>query len=315
MLGDMAAFTTGEAVALELPIARIPTRATAFLIDVVLQIVLALIAAGGLLVLGTRYDLDSAWFEALVVVLIVAVLIGYPVLWETLTTGRTPGKFVLGLRVVRADGGPVDLRHTLTRGLAGAIVDFWLLGVFGAVAVVTSLCSPNARRVGDVLAGTVVVHGQRRLPLPALAVPPPWLAGWVARTDPTALPDDLALSVRRYLTRLPDLTPAAAHELGVALVRAVCAALGVPAPGELPPVQILGAVVAERQRRALPGLRGPVLVPGAGNGFGPAVPQPLAAPGVATGGPSPWSAHAPLPDSSAAGSPQDGNGFLPPPVG
>ncbi|MEV0356086.1 RDD family protein [Nocardia sp. NPDC050697] len=314
----MAAFTTGEAVALELPIARIPTRATAFLVDVVLQVVLALLAAGGLLVLGTRFDLDSAWFDALVVVLIVGVLIGYPVLWETLTTGRTPGKFVLGLRVVRADGGPVDLRHTLTRGLAGAIVDFWLLGVFGAVAVLTSLCSPNARRVGDVLAGTVVVHAQRRLPLPALAVPPPWLAEWVARTDPTALPDDLALAVRRYLTRLPDLTPAAAHDLGVALVRAVCAALGVPAPGTLPPVQILGAIVAERQRRALPGLRGPVLVPGAGNGLGPALPQ-LVPVGGAAPGPSPWSPRAALPGSAPglppSGTPGGGNGFVPPPVG
>lgn len=270
----MAAFTTGEAVALELPIARIPTRATAFLVDVVVQVVLVLLAMAGIGLAAARYDIDSAWFDAATVLVVVAVLVGYPVVWETLTTGRTLGKLVLGLRVVRADGGPVDLRHTLTRGLAGAIVDFWMLGAFGAVAVITSLCSRDARRVGDVLAGTVVVHAQRALPLPLLAAAPAWLTEWAARTDPTVLPDDLALAVRQYLTRLPDLTPAAAHELGVTLVNAVCARLGVAAPGPRPPVEILGAVLAERQRRALPALRGPVLVPGAPMVGGPPGPSP-----------------------------------------
>ncbi|MFC9893212.1 RDD family protein [Nocardia sp. NPDC127579] len=255
----MAEFTTGEAVSLELPIARIPTRATAFLLDVLVQLLLGFVA---LLVVGLALeeaDAEDAWIAAFMLLTVVAVLVGYPVTCETLSRGRSLGKLAVGLRVVRADGGPIDFRHALTRGLTGAIVDFWVLGGFGAIAVISSLCSPNARRVGDVLAGTVVVHAQQPLPRPALALPPPWLAGWVGQLDLTGIPEELALAVRQYLTRLRTLTPAAQAGLGQQLVHAVCARIQVAPPNGYPPVQILGAVIAERQRRALtPG--GPTLV-------------------------------------------------------
>ncbi|GGL25885.1 RDD family protein [Nocardia jinanensis] len=247
----MAEFTTGEAVAIELPVARIPTRAAAFVLDLMLQAVLGTALFTGVLLLLGGND-SSPWSTTLTLVSLVTVLVGYPVAFETLLRGATPGKLALGLRVVRADGGPVDFRHALTRGLTGAIVDFWMLGLFGVIAVVSSICSPNARRVGDVLAGTVVVHIQQRLSVPALAVPPAWLTGWSAELDLTDLPEDLALAVRQYLTRINALTPAAQYELGGALVAAVCARLRVAPPAGYPPVQILGSVIAERQRRALP---------------------------------------------------------------
>ena len=158
----------------------------------------------------------------------------------------------MGLRVVRDDGGPIGFRHALTRGLAAALVDFWNLGGFGFVAVVTSLCSPRARRVGDILAGTVVVSDRARLPMPALATVPPWLAGWVAGVDLSGLTEELALSVRQYLTRYPQLTPQAQADLGTALVQAVCRQLRVAPVVGYPPLQILGAVIGERQRRTLP---------------------------------------------------------------
>lgn len=267
----MAEFTTGEAVALELPIARIPTRAAAFLIDAVAQFALASVLFVLAVALLLPNGADTAWLSVAVIVTLVTVLVGYPVACETLSRGRTLGKLLLGLRVVRADGGPIDFRHALTRGLAGAIVDFWMLGALGAVAVLTSVCSPNARRVGDVLAGTVVVHAQRALPAPLLAVPPPWLVGWTAQLELAGLPDDLALAVRQYLSRFKTLTPQVQHQLGSALVAAVCARLQVSAPSGYPPLQILGAIIAERQRRVLPpplfpvfprGPIGPPAVPG-----------------------------------------------------
>ncbi|MBB5913742.1 putative RDD family membrane protein YckC [Nocardia transvalensis] len=260
----MAVFTTGEAVALDLPIARIPTRAAAFLLDVMLQLV-----AGWLIMLALSAALvwtrpDPAWFDVAMLVTVVTVLAGYPITCETLLRGRTVGKLALGLRVVRGDGGPIDFRHAVTRGLAGAIVDFWALGGFGAVAVVTSLCSPRARRVGDVLAGTVVVHDRVRMPMPALAVAPPWLQGWVQRVELSGLTEEVALPVRQYLTRCRTLTPEAQHHLGEALVTAVCRQLRVPPPPGYPPLQVLGAIIAERQRRTLAypaAALGPALVP------------------------------------------------------
>ncbi|MFE3542081.1 RDD family protein [Nocardia sp. NPDC059177] len=244
----MAEFTTGEAVALELPIARIPSRAGAFLLDLMLQLFLAFtLGYLGVIVL-TAADADSAWFSVLGVVTIVTVLVGYPVCSETLSRGRSLGKAAFGLRVVRADAGPIDFRHALTRGLAGAMVDFWMLGAFGAVAVITSLCSREGRRVGDVLAGTVVVHTRQTLPRPALAVAPPWLTGWAAQLDPGAVSDELAAAMRQYLSRLSTLTPPAQHHLGTTLVEAVCRAMRCAPPAGYPPYHVLGAVLARRQQ-------------------------------------------------------------------
>ncbi|NKY85498.1 RDD family protein [Nocardia veterana] len=253
----MADFTTGEAVSLQLPIARIPMRAAAFAIDLVLQLVLGLLLLLAVFGVLFQFEPDTAWLDTAALLTMVTVLVGYPVVCETAMRGRTVGKLALGLRVVRGDGGPIDFRHALTRGLSGALVDFWNLGGFGVVAVVTSLCSPRARRVGDILAGTVVVSDRARIPMPALAVAPPWLAGWVARLDLSGLTEELALPVRQYLTRFHGLTPQAQAELGNALVLAVCARLRVPPPAGYPPLQILGAVIAERQRRMLPAPRLP----------------------------------------------------------
>ncbi|MFF0489175.1 RDD family protein [Nocardia sp. NPDC004068] len=247
----MAVFITGEAVALELPIARIPTRAAAFLIDVVVQVVLAWMLFVGVVTLLLRFEPDVAWLETAMLVVFVTVVAGYPVAFETLLRGRTLGKLILGLRVVRSDGGPVDFRHALTRGLAGAIVDFWALGALGAVAVVTSLCSPRARRVGDILAGTVVIHDRTRIPLPALAAPPPWLLPWTHHLDLTPLTEDLALPIRQYLTRHRTLTPETEAALSHALLTTTCHRLATPPPPNYPPLHLLAALTAERQRRAL----------------------------------------------------------------
>ncbi|WP_227978970.1 RDD family protein [Nocardia spumae] len=248
----MAEFTTGEAVSLQLPIARIPTRAAAFAIDLLLQLVLGLMLLLVVFLVLFQFDPDEAWLQTSALVVMVIVLAGYPIVSETLLRGRTVGKMALGLRVVRSDGGPVDFRHALTRGLAAALVDFWNLGGFGLVAVVTSLCSPRARRVGDILAGTVVVSDRAPIPMPALAVAPPWLVDWVARLDLSGLTEELALPVRQYLTRYAGLTPEVQANLGAALVIAVCEQLRVAPPAGYPPLQILGAVIGERQRRTLP---------------------------------------------------------------
>lgn len=246
----MAEFATGEAVALELPIARIPTRVAAFLLDLVVQIVIAV-----LLIVLTALVIrpnDTAVLQTIVTVVIVVVLVGYPAIMETLLVGRTLGKLALGLRVVRAgDAGPIDFRQALIRALSAAIVDFWALGGCGSVALVVSLCSPNARRVGDVLADTVVIHDTARVPIPRHAVPAPWLAGWVASLDVAAVPDHLALQVREYLMRYYALTPAVQHDLGTTLTAAVCGYLRIPVPPAIAPIDFLHAVSAERQRRAL----------------------------------------------------------------
>jgi uncharacterized RDD family membrane protein YckC len=244
---------TGEAVVLELRLARLASRSVALALDVLCEAVALLVLA------IVIFPVDSA-LEAVVGLLVtVAVLVGYPVTVETLTRGRTLGKLALGLRVVRDDGGPIVFRHALVRGLAGFFVDFWALGLGGAVAVFVSLFSAKGKRVGDLLAGTVVVR--ERMPAGRVGAVwmPPRLASWAAGLDLSRVPDDLALAVRNYLLRRGDFNPSAAEMLGWRLAREVGECIGVPVWRDVPVEDYLAAVLAERRAReqARVGLSGP----------------------------------------------------------
>lgn len=239
---------TGEAVVLDLHVAKLASRALAMALDLLVQFVL-LLGSFFVLVLAVPAA-DEALAVTLVLVFLVLIMVGYPVLFETLSRGRSLGKLAVGLRVVRVDGGPIRFRHALVRGLAGFVIDFWALGVFGAVAVIVSLCSSDGRRVGDFLAGTLVVR--ERVPESATApVPgmPPGLEGWAAQLDLTRLPDDLALASRQFLARFGQLAPEAANALGWSLAQQTGNALGTPVPPGVPPWAFLAAVLAERRRR------------------------------------------------------------------
>ncbi|WP_086848454.1 RDD family protein [Amycolatopsis kentuckyensis] len=239
---------TGEAVVLDLRVAKLASRALAMALDVLLQFAL-LLGLVTVLTFALAY-VDDSLFLALMLVLTVLIMVGYPVVFETLSHGRSPGKMAMGLRVVRVDGGPIRFRHALVRGLAGFVVDFWALGLFGAVAVVVSLSSSNGRRVGDFLAGTLVVR-ERAAAGPAYAAigMPPGLEGWASQLDLTRLPDDLALASRQFLARFHELSPEASHALGWGLAQQLGNALGTQVPPGVPPWAFLAAVLAERRNR------------------------------------------------------------------
>ncbi|HEV2780028.1 MAG TPA: RDD family protein [Actinophytocola sp.] len=243
----MSDLVTGEAVVLDLRLARLASRGVAVAIDVLVQAVVLLVVL--LLFLAGAGSVDPALRAAIGVVVVAAVLVGYPVLFETLSRGRSPGKAALGLRVVRDDGGPIRFRQALVRGLTGFFVDFWVFGLLGSVAIFVSLASAKGKRVGDLLAGTVVVA--ERIPAaetPAVTMPPA-LAGWASGLDVAAVPDDLALAVRQYLGRYHRLDPAARDALGARLAAEVGGHLGVPLPSEAWAPHYLAAVLAERRAR------------------------------------------------------------------
>ena len=85
------------------------------------------------------------------IIFTVLVFVGYPLVFETATRGRTIGKMVMGLRVVSDDGGPERFRQALFRALA-SLVEIWML--VGSPAVICSMLSPRAKRIGDIFAGT-----------------------------------------------------------------------------------------------------------------------------------------------------------------
>ncbi len=223
----MTELVTGEAVVLDVPCARFPSRVLALAIDLAIQltgVVILLVIVG----LSTADKvIDKAAVQAVVVTIIVLTVVGYPIIWETTTRGRSPGKFALGLRVVSDDGGPERFRQALVRGLA-TIVDFWLVPFIGVPALISSLLSDKGKRLGDIFAGTFVI--QQRLPARRAAaaptVTPPELAAWASGLEMSGLNDQTAAMARLYLSRLPELT------LGA---RAPGAGRGAAPPGAVTP--------------------------------------------------------------------------------
>lgn len=170
----MSEVVTGDAVVLDVQIAQLPVRAVSAVIDITIIFIGYIL---GLMLWATALtQFDEALTTAFLIIFTVLALVGYPLVWETATRGRSVGKIVMGLRVVSDDGGPERFRQALFRALA-SVVEIWML--LGSPAVICSMLSPKAKRVGDVFAGTVVVseHGPRLGPPPVM---PPSLAWWAS---------------------------------------------------------------------------------------------------------------------------------------
>lgn len=287
----------GEAVALHLRLAKLPSRALALVVDLLILGVVLLVAGG--VVGAIAAESDDALAAALVLTTVVLTVVGWPVTWETLTRGRSPGKMLLGLRVVREDGGPIRFRQAFTRALAGVFVDFNPL-LLGAVAVIVSLCSTKGKRVGDMLAGTVVVRERVPRSVTPPLVMPDHLLVWAAGLPVTRIPDQLALQARAVLARRDELDPVQAQYWIGKLTGEVLAELGATPPPQSDPVTVLAAVLTERRNREL-ARAGWTFAPGQA----PMPPPPPPAPAAAPGG---WDAPPRL-----APTPQYGGGWQPGP--
>jgi uncharacterized RDD family membrane protein YckC len=191
---------TPEAVALDLEPATVGSRSVAIVLDY-------LIMAAGLLLLGAAEaafgfgGFVPDWLGvALVLLLAFGLQFGYPIGFETLMRGRTPGKAAMGLRVVTTEGAPVRFRHAAARAAVGLLE---LVGTLGAVAVIASFSSPRGQRLGDLAAGTLVVRERRSGAAPeAMRFDPPrGLESYVRILDVSRLGTSDYATVREVLRR------------------------------------------------------------------------------------------------------------------
>jgi uncharacterized RDD family membrane protein YckC len=219
-LEDLITIRTPEGIELNLQLAGVGSRLIAGVADLLLQAVLTLILAlltGGLS--GANGFLEAIFFIGVFVIWLL-----YPIFFELLAKGRTPGKRWTHLRVVRDDGTPVDLPasaiRNLMRLLDGPLI-FYLPTLIG-IAVTT-----HNQRPGDLAAGTLVI---RERPPSAVAPPteeaPDDLAGW----DVSAITAEELAVVRRFLERRHDLDRAARDQLALRLSQGLRAKVaGAPA--------------------------------------------------------------------------------------
>jgi len=235
---------TGEAVALELPPAGIAMHALSGFLDVAITLLTLMV---GLFIVGlTTQGADAAIASVAVTVLLVLVFAVLPTSLETLTRGRSVGKFATGLRTVRDDAGPIGFRQALTRALVG-FVEIWML--FGVPALISGLVSSKGKRLGDHAAGTYVVRERVHLILPPPPMMPPHLASWAAGADIARLPDGTAMAVRQFLMRASVLSPQSRATLGVQLRDEVVSYVAPQPPADTHPELVLAAVIADRRRR------------------------------------------------------------------
>lgn len=235
---------TPEAVLLELPTAGTATRAFARLIDLALQLVLA----AALLTVAVLV-LPEAVSPLLVALSIsFTVLIVAPILTEVLWRGCSPGKAVMGLRVVGADGAPEVPRQAVVRGLV-ALVDFYVS--LGFVAIVTSGLTPASQRGGDLAAGTVVIRSKALTAsaTPVAFLPPAGYETYVETLDVGALDDEDFALVRATLLRSGALSPQRRAVLQAEVAEAVRRRLGHQLPGPIAAATWLECVASAYQQR------------------------------------------------------------------
>lgn len=245
MVGQAEQVVTGDAVVLDVQIAQLPVRALSALIDIAVMLIGYL--AGVMLWATTLTQFDPALSGAVLIIFTVLTILGYPLIFESATRGRTLGKMALGLRVVSDDGGPERFRQALFRALA-SVIEIWTF--FGGPAVICSLLSSKGKRIGDVFAGTVVIseRGPKLAPPPVM---PPSLAWWASSLQLSGLGPEQAELARQFLSRASQLDPQIRDQMAHRIASDVVARISPPPPPGVPPQFVLAAVLAERHRREL----------------------------------------------------------------
>ncbi len=170
---DKLTIETPEQIPLEFPLAGIGSRFLAQVIDtfVLLGIYLSVgLIGAALLYAGRRLLADAGmWVLAGMILVFFAVTQGYYIGFETLWNGQTPGKRRIHLRVITDSGRPISVYEALARNML-RVVDS--LPGFYAIGILTVLFSRRNKRLGDLVAGTVVVHER-----PLRDVLPVWAEG------------------------------------------------------------------------------------------------------------------------------------------
>lgn len=247
---------------LEFAEAGLGSRSLGFLVD---------LGVRGALLYSVVFALGAAGLvldDTVVVVLLAAagfgVVLGYPVVCETLWNGRTPGKMLLGLRVVTIEGAPVRFRHAAIRAALG-IVDF-VVGA-GCVAIIAALATRQSQRLGDIAAGTIVVRDRQadRTSQPLIFRPLPGWEAYASALEVSRLTDDDYGLVRSFLLRVTQFRPDARAARAGELAAAIAGVIGANLPPGTDAEGFLVAVAAAYQQRhgssVAPPAPGPPVVP------------------------------------------------------
>lgn len=240
---------TPEQITLEFPLAGLGSRAMALLVDTLIQVIVvvlflilqAIISAD----LFTYWATAGKWMIALGIFFLFCLYWGYFAAFEALWNGQTPGKRQAKIRVISASGRPITVFEAIARNFMRAI-DSQIAYLVGCIACAID---KRNRRLGDMVAGTVVVH----------EVQDQDDSYWYATTRPanvapigdavtSVTPQEFQL-IETFLNRRLDLPENQRIETARAIAERLGTRLGIP-PADRPSNEDFLEEVARRYREA-----------------------------------------------------------------
>jgi uncharacterized RDD family membrane protein YckC len=236
---------TPEQIALEFPLAGAGSRFLALAIDSFVQIaILLVLALVGLIALWFRslgYQSLATWVAAALILFAFLLYYGYFAAFEALWGGQTPGKRVVGLRVISVTGQPITAFDALLRNLL-RIVD-QMPGIY-AVGVLSIFFTSRNQRLGDLVAGTVVVQeqGLPQADLPSTEVP-------TTRLGAARLSIEEVEVIQAFLTRRADLPEYLRSGTASRLANRIRQRLELPAGSHRDDEALIESVAVEYRRR------------------------------------------------------------------
>jgi len=186
---DKIHIDTPENVVFRYNVAGMGSRFLAGLLDMILIMLLMMAANFTLFLLlraqdASAWGLTGNWLWAIFGLVTFFIFWGYYIFFEMVWNGQSPGKRKLGLRVIRTDGSPITFTESLIRNLI-RLFDF--LPAYYGIGMVTMFVNSQARRLGDLVAGTLVVH-DRPVTLDSLGRSTNWeLESWTSFPLPAAV--------------------------------------------------------------------------------------------------------------------------------
>jgi uncharacterized RDD family membrane protein YckC len=249
---------TPENVPLTFELAGLGTRFGAYLVDLLIQVsvtIMALIVFG--IVASAGVSASRSIVAAASLVALFLIWFGYFLFFEAVWNGQTPGKKAFGLRVMRDGGYPAEFFAVATRNLI-RLADF--LPLFYGVGSLALFFSPHYKRLGDMVAGTVVVKEPAARALGSFAAPassgrPGPVGGGLPEgvADPNVVltPRELDL-LRRFAIRRWEMTPDDSERLAYRLVVPLVPRLGINfVPGAAPRyADLVSALISVADRHA-----------------------------------------------------------------
>jgi uncharacterized RDD family membrane protein YckC len=246
---DKLTIETPEQTALDFAVAGIGSRFIAIAMDTLIQIAIGLVVgiSGGFAIRGLSalWPVAPQWVAAILLLFYFLIYFGYFALFEIIWNGQTPGKRWTKIRVIKDSGRPLTPVESIGRNLM-RIVD-WMPG-FYAIGIASALLTKENKRLGDLVAGSLVVRETSFSDIrPTWHSPQTPEGPILAPLGSIHLSADECALIESFLNRRFDLEPNVRYRMAEDILRRLKPKLTLPTENVLSTEKLLEALAYERR--------------------------------------------------------------------